>query len=197
MPRPAATSTSCCARRSASPAAPAPRGVRVEVTADGYSQTHYTHFKTPDATSATHDGAAYPSTTGATDLDSLYHFELRAIPLTRTLESVLGTTVSHHKVVVTNGEFVLLGAAAAAESPGLVAGPPHPRQGQPRARSTRPASPPTAAPAHTISIEGFTDLSDTGSGWLDVNVDGSRRRSRRSPATCASASSARAPTTSR
>ena len=51
--------------------------------------------------------------------------------------------------------------------------PPHPRQGQRGRAPTRPASPPTAAAAHKISIEGFIDLPTPATGWLDVNVDGS------------------------
>ena len=92
--------------------------------------------------------------------------------LARTTQSFLGTGLNRYAAALSGGEFVLFAAAAApAESPGLVAGR-HiaVRDTEGLANGDNAAD---GGSAPRIRIFGYTNLADGGSGWIDVNVDGS------------------------
>ena len=61
-------------------------------------------------------------TTTPTEIDSLYTFALRHELAPRTLETLGDTGLQGYRITTSHGEFVTVGAAAAAETPGLVAG---------------------------------------------------------------------------
>ena len=126
--------------------------------------------------SAILDPAVYPLLSAGVPvdvaIDSHYRFELRNVPLARSDVPFPGTGLAMFEPKTSGGEYILFaGTAAAAKSPGLIAG----RHIVIR-DSEGIANGPLAADiagGKTIRIFGYTNLADAGSGWLDVNVDGS------------------------
>ena len=92
----------------------------------------------------------------------------------RVDQSFLGTGLDRYQAdVATNGEFLLFSSTAApAHSAGLVAGDNiSVKDTEGLADLTGLAVDSGLTP--TITIVGFTDLANGGTGWIDVNVDGS------------------------
>ena len=148
-------------------------GVRVHADSPSLDVTRHVHFENESGTFPPLDPAVY---TGGTDapIDSHYDFALRHPVLTRKLEHTAGTLIDHFHAEILSGDYVLtdLGAAAAPETPGLVAG--HTIS----IKDTEGLADPTGLAADGglltfIRITGFTDLADVGTGWLDVDVNGS------------------------
>ena len=107
----------------------------------------------------------------ATAVNSLYTFALRNELLPRTLETLGDTRLQGYRITTLQGDFVTGGDATAPEMPGLLAG----RHIRVKDVEGFLDSSGLAADSHSptkISIEGFTDLADTGTGWIDVNVNG-------------------------
>ena len=107
----------------------------------------------------------------ATAVNSLYTFALRNELLPRTLETLGDTRLQGYRTTTLQGDFVTGGDATAPEMPGLLAG----RHIRVKDVEGFLDSSGLAADSHSptkISIEGFIDLADTGTGWVDVNVDG-------------------------
>ena len=120
------------------------------------------------------DPAVYVGATGTdVPIDSFYRFKLRHVPLARSEVQIPGTSLVMYKAETAGGEYVLFsGTAAAAETPGLVAGR-HIDIRDTEGLSSGNDLAVDGVSATTIRIYGFTNLADTGSGWLDVNVEGS------------------------
>jgi Ca2+-binding RTX toxin-like protein len=129
----------------------------------------------PDRTGAvyTKDPALYLS--AADDdvlIDGFYKFQLLNLPLTRTNVNFLTTGLQRYQGDLRNGEFVMFQTtAAAAESPGLIAGRHIDVRDSEGLIQGDAAADLNVGP--TIRIFGFTNLKDTTPGWLDVNVKGS------------------------
>ncbi|MFL6035351.1 MAG: beta strand repeat-containing protein, partial [Gaiellaceae bacterium] len=107
-----------------------------------------------------------------TEIDSVYFFALRNELLERELEPVGDTGVSGYKITIEHGQFVTGGAPAGFGTPGLVAGR-HIRVKDSEGALDATGLAPDGGSATRISIIGFTNLADDGTGWIDVDVNGS------------------------